>query len=191
MLEEWRTTLINIEFLLNSRPLTHIPVTHEGEEVLTPFHFLIGRAGSAVPSTAAWTSTVEPDDYRNAQRLTRLFWDQWRKEYLPTLIRRNKWTGKVEPVKEGDLVVLVEDNAPPGEWLKGVVEKVYAAPDGQVRKVDVRTARGTRNRAVTKIAVVDVKQKEDVLAQGARPRKRFIRAPIGTAPAVKQPKQVD
>ncbi|XP_035786284.1 uncharacterized protein LOC118463648 [Anopheles albimanus] len=46
-------------------------------------------------------------------------------------------------------------------------------------------------QTVKKIAVVDVKQKEDVLAQGARPRKRFIRAPIGTAPAVKQPKQVD
>ncbi|XP_050091961.1 uncharacterized protein LOC126575353 [Anopheles aquasalis] len=185
--EVLRTALINIEYLLNCRPLTHIPVTHEGEEVLTPFHFLIGRAGSAVPSTAAWTSTVEPDDYREAQRLARLFWDQWRKEYLPTLLRRNKRTGRVEPVKEGDLVVLVEDNAPPGEWIKGVVEKTYPAPDGQVHRVDVRTARGMRNRAAIKVAVVDVRQKEDQLAKAGQ-RKRFVRAPIGTAPAVKQSK---
>ena len=37
-------TLCDVEKILNSTPLFHVPVDAANEEVLTPFHFLIGQA---------------------------------------------------------------------------------------------------------------------------------------------------
>lgn len=93
-----RATLVQIEALLNSRPLTHIPLGNDEDEVLTPYHFLIGRSGENVSPTAVLTTKLDRKQYKIAQHYTKLFWDQWKKEYLPTLIKRNKWTHKVEPI---------------------------------------------------------------------------------------------
>ncbi|XP_053667104.1 uncharacterized protein LOC128716206 [Anopheles marshallii] len=173
MMDEWRlrkpspetlvATLIEIEFILNSRPLTHIPVTNDEEEILTPFHFLIGRSGSAVPPLSLMTSSIDVKQYKQVQHHSKVFWDKWKREYLPTLLKRDKWTNKVEPLKEDDLVVLTDDNATPGKWLKGRITKVYRAADDQVRSVEVRTVNGVLKRPVVKVALVNVRQKEHIL----------------------------
>ena len=41
-IEELTTTLAPIEASLNSRPLTALPDSHEGKEILTPGHFVVG-----------------------------------------------------------------------------------------------------------------------------------------------------
>ena len=46
--EELSTVMAQIEACLNSRPLVPLP-TEEGLEVLTPGHFLVGRALEALP----------------------------------------------------------------------------------------------------------------------------------------------
>ncbi|GFX23632.1 integrase catalytic domain-containing protein [Trichonephila clavipes] len=51
-LEEFLTITVQIEGILNSRPLIPLSVEVENFEVLTPGHFLIGRALNAI---------VEPD----------------------------------------------------------------------------------------------------------------------------------
>uniref|UniRef100_A0AAG5DIV5 Integrase catalytic domain-containing protein n=1 Tax=Anopheles atroparvus TaxID=41427 RepID=A0AAG5DIV5_ANOAO len=161
--ETLRATLVQIEALLNSRPLTHIPLGNEGDEVLTPFHFIIGRSGEHVPPAAILSSKLDRKQYQLAQHNTKIFWDQWKKDYLPTLIQRNKWTKRVEPIKENDIVVLTDDNAPPGKWLKGRVVRAIAAPDGQVRSVEVKTGNTILKRPAVKVAVVNVEQKEHLL----------------------------
>lgn len=155
-----RAMLVQIEALLNSRPLTHIPLGNEEDEHLTPYHFIIGRSGENVSPTTVLTTKLDRKQYKLVQHYTKLFWDQWKKEYLPTLIKRNKWTHKVEPIKENDIVVLTDDNAPPGQWLKGKVIKAHVAPDGQVRSVEVKTGTTILKRPAVKVAVVDVEQKE-------------------------------
>uniref|UniRef100_A0A182X1M1 Uncharacterized protein n=1 Tax=Anopheles quadriannulatus TaxID=34691 RepID=A0A182X1M1_ANOQN len=153
--ETLRAALIEIEAMINSRPLTHIPLSNEEDEVLTPFHFLIGRGVESLPPDSLDTSYVSRQQFKVAQHNAKVFWDRWKKEYLPTLIKRNKWTNKAEPVKVGDVVVLTNDNAPAGQWLKGKVLEVHPAADGQVRVVSVKTATGILKRPAVKVAVVD------------------------------------
>lgn len=51
--------LIEAENIINSRPLTHLPVSPDEEEVLTPNHFLIGLGNIANTPSADFTE-IEP-----------------------------------------------------------------------------------------------------------------------------------
>ncbi|XP_061512579.1 uncharacterized protein LOC133393141 [Anopheles gambiae] len=176
--ETLRAALIEIEAMINSRPLTHIPLSNEEDEILTPFHFLIGRGVDNLTPDSLDTSYVSRQQFKVAQHNAKVFWDRWKKEYLPTLIKRNKWTNKVEPVKVGDVVMLTNDNAPAGQWLKGKVLEVHPAADGQVRVVSVKTDTGILKRPAVKVAVVDVKPKEHLLVVKQPPSKTTKRVLI-------------
>ena len=76
MFEELTTTLAQIEACLNSRPLTVLPDSDEGIEVLTPGHFLVGGPLEPLPDP--------PDSFRSipllrrwhlCQALTRHIWN--------------------------------------------------------------------------------------------------------------------
>lgn len=42
--EELRNALIEVESILNARPLTHVPVDAESAPALTPNHFILGTS---------------------------------------------------------------------------------------------------------------------------------------------------
>jgi len=149
--------MLEAESQVNSRPLTHVSVDPEDPESLTPNHFLIGSSSPAQP-----LGSFSEDDiclrknWRKSQHLANLFWRRWVREYLPTLMRRVKWHGKVNPVKIGDVVVIVDANFARNVWPRGIVTSVFPGKDDQVRVADVKTNLGTFRRPVSKIAVLDV-----------------------------------
>lgn len=153
-----RSALIQVEFILNSRPLTHIPVEDIDDEIMTPFHILIGRAGEYVPPYDPTAIHLEKHHWKKVQNYGKYFWDRWTKEYLPLLLKRNKWTNQIEPIKVDDIVVITDDKAPPGTWLKGRVISVRMAKDGQVRSAEIKTSKGIYERPAVKVAVLDVRK---------------------------------
>lgn len=66
---------------------------------------------------------------------------------------RTKWFDKVEPLKEGDLV-LVADEGRRGQWRRGIIIEAVSAKDGQVRAVTIKTATGVLRRPATKVAKI-------------------------------------
>jgi hypothetical protein len=152
-----RTLLLEVEYLVNSRPLTHVSVDENDEEALTPNHFLFGSAGTF----KTWGIFSDDDvilrqEWRKMNRMADYFWERWTTEYLPTQAPRQKWNDKKRGIKTGDLVFIVEPGAPRGTWIRGIVEQLYPGRDGIVRVVGVKTAGGIFRRAVSKCAVIDV-----------------------------------
>ncbi|GBO13466.1 hypothetical protein AVEN_98672-1 [Araneus ventricosus] len=89
--EEFQTILIQIEGLLNSRPLTPLSSEVEDLEVLTPGHFLIGRPITAIPEPLM----IQLNDNRlkRWQLLTKkvqTIRKHWSKNYLNNLQQRHK-----------------------------------------------------------------------------------------------------
>ncbi|PFX22147.1 hypothetical protein AWC38_SpisGene13323 [Stylophora pistillata] len=117
---------------MNSRPLTYEGADPRDEPVLTPNHFLVGQLGGQLAPQVADDIAFNPRHrWRLIQNLVRLFWKRWREEYLSTLNTRKKWREAKENLKVGDVVLVVDQNAPRGQWHLGRVEEMFPGQDGQ------------------------------------------------------------
>ncbi|XP_055711452.1 uncharacterized protein LOC129806705 [Phlebotomus papatasi] len=155
--EELHTFFIEVEYILNNRPLTYVSIDPDDETAITPNHFLIGRSGENRP-----IGTFDDSDlflrkaWRRAQYYADHFWRRWMREYLPELTRRTKWYSTTKTIKIGDVVVVCDEQLPRNQWPLGRVEEVFPAPDGKIRSAMVRTRYGLYKRPVAKLAVLDV-----------------------------------
>lgn len=151
--EEFATLLIRIEGVLNSRPLSAMSNNAQEYLALTPGHFLRGAPLVALPEAhSADLSLINRWEKTKAQFY--LFSERWKHEYLVQLNQRYKWKTQRLNVKIDDLVIVKEDGFPPTEWCLGRIEQLHSSPDGNVRVVDVRTARGIITRPITKICLL-------------------------------------
>lgn len=141
--ETLQTLLAEIEHSVNSRPLTHVSVDPRDKEALTPNHFLIGTSSGLINLAQYNVHSLCPGkQWRAAQYYADMFWERWIKGYVPTLIPRKKWFNTDYSLKIGDLVLIVDNQAPRNTWKKGVIVKTFPGKDDEIRVVEVRTAHG-------------------------------------------------
>lgn len=156
--EEMNTVLIQIEGILNSRPLT--PLSSDPNDLipLTPSHFLIGRTITMLPN-----SKVDADKpgqicilprYQRVQALASHFWNRYQVEYISELQKRFKWQRPGGELHVGDLVVVKDDRLPPNRWLLGRISKLNPGCDGIARVADVTTSTGILRRAYNRLCVL-------------------------------------
>lgn len=147
------TLLAEAEHTVNARPLTHVPVNIDDPEALTPNHFLLGSS-SGLPTTGP-CERADRNTWRAAQALADEYWRRWLREYLPLLIPRGGTRdSERRNVREGDVVIIVDNTLPRNVWPRGVVTKIFPGPDNEVRNVEVRTKGGTFRRPTTRLAVL-------------------------------------
>lgn len=152
--ERWRHALVRIERLINSGPLTDVPVDPEEEESLTPNHFLFGSSNGIKPQVLL--DEWEPREaLKKWDEIVDAFYVRFVKEYLPTVSARTTCQKKTENVSVGDIVFLCDDDYRAG-WMRAEVIRVLEDKESnQVRQVYVRTVDGKEYRRVTsKIAPI-------------------------------------
>nr|XP_049699386.1 uncharacterized protein LOC126055216 [Helicoverpa armigera] len=146
------TLLCEVEYVVNSRPLTHVSVSGDDDESITPNHFLLG--GSArlpSPGTFDERDIDSKKHWRRAQILADMFWRRWVREYLPELQYRREPHARGPALQLGDPVLIADGNLPRNTWPRGRVVAVYPGADGEVRTADVRTAGGILKRPTKKL----------------------------------------
>ncbi|XP_065094629.1 uncharacterized protein LOC135715158 [Ochlerotatus camptorhynchus] len=111
--EVLRNSLLEVENIINSRPLTYVPIEDGENEALTPNHFLLGSSNGSKPlvpyndSIATLTNT-----WKTSQIYANHFWKRWLREYLPSICRRTKWHYPVKPIHIDDVVIIVDPDLP-------------------------------------------------------------------------------
>ncbi|GBN24424.1 hypothetical protein AVEN_39034-1 [Araneus ventricosus] len=151
-LEEFLTIILEIESVLNSRPLTPLSTEFDNFETLSPGHFLIGRP---------LTSTAEPDllnitenilfKWKKITKYSQQIWRLWKKDYLNTLQQRSKWMFSKNNVKLGALVLIKDENMPSVKWLTGRISEIIISKDEKVRVVNVLLPTGFKVGSVKKL----------------------------------------
>lgn len=150
--EEMQTLLIQIEAIVNSRPLTPVNNDPDDLSILTPGHFLIGCSILEVPDKGTDDVTLKLNErWELLQNMSRGFWKRWHLEYLTSLQKRSKWQHQQQNFKEGELVLIKDENASSLTWARGRVIKVHPDQDGIVRVVTLKTSTGELKRPITKL----------------------------------------
>ena len=54
-----------------------------------------------------------------------MFWKSWVNEILPDLVPRRKWNREQQPLKVGELVLIVDPVAPRNVCPKAVIQQVF------------------------------------------------------------------
>jgi hypothetical protein len=172
------TTVIEVEAILNSRPLSYVTVD-DVEEPLTPSHLLHGRRllnlpDANVKATLDAVHEVSTSDLsRRMKHLSNLmnhFWLRWRNEYLLELREAHRHSarkrGKADIVKIGDVVIVHDDDQPRGLWRLGRIEKLITGADNRVRgavvKVKSKKRRPTTlKRPLQKLYPLEINDNEE------------------------------
>ena len=144
--DEHGTVITEVESTINSRPLTY-HYEETGEEVLTPFHLILGRRLS--PLSEYIDSNLDLNEVENQENVSRRFtyitkklnhfWNRWRREYITGLREAHRMKErKPNIIDQGDIVLIHEDNVKRNWWKIGVIENLIKGKDGEIRGAQVR-----------------------------------------------------
>ena len=151
-----RTALAEVEAVVNSRPLTYNSTDPGDFSAVTPNHFLhIGCTKASSPGEFDKADFCSRKRWRQAEIISDHLWRRWLAEYLPNLTLRAKWYKTQNALKVNDLVLVIEDNYPRGQWQLGRVTEILPGTDGVVRAVKVKTPTGVYTRPATKICLLE------------------------------------
>ncbi|XP_058449025.1 uncharacterized protein LOC131428985 [Malaya genurostris] len=154
---ELQTALVQVEAMLNSRPITPMSDNPSDEMALTPGHFLIGRSLNSIPDPDYQElPETRLSRWERVQQISQHFWSRWHKEYLATLQNRYRWTQATDNLVVGSIVVLKDERNPPQRWPLGRVLSVHPGPDELVRVATVKCGLGIVERALSKLCLLPV-----------------------------------
>ena len=142
--ESLRTLMTEAESIVNCRPLTVENLSDPlAPELLTPNHLLTLKTQVVLPPPGKFESLDQYSRkrWRRVQYLANQLWLRWKKEYCSLLQKRQKWTTPKRSMKEGDVVLVCDNESPRNQWPLAVVTKVFPSSDQLVRKVQIMTSR--------------------------------------------------
>ena len=131
--EELHTLLVEVERMLNSRPLKYV-FSDDVEEPLSPFHLIYGRGILSLPEVtpvreASLNQEASCNDGPTRRKYLRLlldhFWKRWSKEYFTELHRQRRRPEGSISLSVGDVVTLFEDNLSCSQWRLERVDPWY------------------------------------------------------------------
>ena len=89
--------------------------------------------------------------WRRVQELLRHFWQRWTREWLPSLAARQKLRQNRRNLRVGDIVLVVGQNSPRGEWPLARVAETFDGRDGKVRVARVVMGQRSLIRPIAKL----------------------------------------
>ena len=153
--EGLQTFMIEAEAVVNSRPLTLIGSVEEGESI-SPMQLLTLKSAVVLPLPGVFSreDVYSRKRWRRVQYLANQFWTKWKRDFLPSLQERSKWTKEYPNLEVNDIVLILDDTSPRSQWPKGKIVEVFPSQDGQVRKVKVKTQDSYLDRPIQKLVLL-------------------------------------
>ncbi|XP_018407682.1 PREDICTED: uncharacterized protein LOC108783580 [Cyphomyrmex costatus] len=139
--DEMQIFSIQIEAILNSRPISVLSNDPNDLTYLTPGHFLIGSALTDIPEpTLLGIQENRLTRWQKVDQMRQHLWKRWKLEDIN--------------VVPGNMVLVKEDNTPPLHWPIGRVLETHPGDDGVVRTVTIKTTKGIFKRPANRLSLL-------------------------------------
>ena len=207
--DELSTVLVEIEAVVNSRPLTYLS-PEDLDEPITPSHFLCGRRVLSLPDSLHEDDMKEylpaqPDLSRRLKHLNVMlnqFWKRWRGEYLLELRNAHRWHGgnpDATAPSVGDIVLVEDEDQPRGLWILAKVISLIVGKDGHPRGAVLRVSSGsgTLQRPLQRLYPLETAAEYELESKPGDPseacpetaREEAIQSQTGTEPPQSRPQR--
>ena len=129
----------------------------EDLNALTPGHFLMGCAPTTVPEPSIENfNSSHLSRWQLIRQMLENFWTRWSTECLQRYYAIYKWNKPTPSLKEGTLVLVVDERFPPSKWPLGRITKTHPGEDGLTRLVTIRTQSSIIKRSINKICPLPI-----------------------------------
>ncbi|XP_038045171.1 uncharacterized protein LOC119719752 [Patiria miniata] len=147
-----RTVLIEVEGILNSKPLGYVSSNVADPDPVTPNLLLMGRHDATLPQVVyPARDLLGRRRWKHSQVLADHFWSGFVKSYLPTLQERQKWHTDRPNLTTNDVVMIVDPALSRAQWPIGRVAETFPGSDGRVRTASVSVRGKTYTRPVARL----------------------------------------
>lgn len=159
------TVLLEVEAILNSKPLGYVSSDVADADPVTPNSLLMGRPDGSLPQVIYPESEMLSRRYwRHSQVLADRFWSKFVRDYLPGLQTRQKWQASPPDLNEKTIVMIVDPQLPRSLWPVGQVIKTHLSPDGHIRSADVKIKDQVYTRPVARLVILPALPKDGLNA---------------------------
>ena len=137
----WQTMAKLMEREVNSIPLGYLH--HETDmgallRVLSPNCLKLNTSSDRAPAGIFTVPKSSGSLMTKIHDVYRLWYEVWNVEYIPLIVRRQKWYTETENLVENDIIYFkLRDSKLAQNWLIGKVEHVNVSKDGKIRTVGV------------------------------------------------------
>ena len=150
-----RTLLVDIEGILNSKPLGYVSSDAADVDPITPNVLLLGRLDPSTPPIVyAEGERLSRRRWRHSQVLADQFWSRFVRYYLPTMQSRSKWQEETRNLKTGDVVLIADPQLIRAHWPVGTITEVLPSQDGRIRVVKVQVKGKVYTRPVSRVILL-------------------------------------
>lgn len=165
-LPELNTILIEIEYVVNCRPLTFVSDRLENVHPIRPIDFLSPNVNTQILSSLSIVySELSKNSnkesltlyWQRSQEKLDLFWKKWTTDYLLSLRERaQKVSDSKQPLTQNDDIVLIyEENLPRNHWRLAIVKGNDNITEN-TRSLKVKLSSGkTIKRSVSQLYPID------------------------------------
>ena len=168
--EELQTVVVEVEAIINSRPLTYM-YDDDVEEILTPSHLVLGRRllskfDEGFEDDTDVDNAVLTKRMKYLKTLSNHFWKRFKDEYLLDLRSHHIQGSDHRRTAEVGEVVVVEGKSKRNQWRLGKITMLITGKDGRSRAAVVKTFDGEKERyikrPIERLYPIEVKSKLEV-----------------------------
>ncbi|KAE8289497.1 hypothetical protein D5F01_LYC11199 [Larimichthys crocea] len=150
--EVLRTILIEVESIVNSKPLGYTSSDVADPDPITPNMLLMGRPDPSTPQVIySDTELLSRRRWKQCQALADQFWIHFIRYYLPSLQTHSKWQQERDDLTVGSIVLIVDQQLPRAMWPVGKVIAVIPGVDGRVRTAQIQVKDKSYTRPVARL----------------------------------------
>lgn len=151
---------VEVEGILNAKPLGHASSDVAYPDTVTPSTLLMGRWDASLPQVAYAPDTLTRRCWRHCQMMEDHFWTQFIRNYLPTLQTHQRWRQHTDHLMD-TVVMIVDPQLPRAHWPIGKVIKLNTGDDGCIRTAEVRVGEKIYLRLVVRLVQLSALPEDD------------------------------